>query len=376
MTGGRRRIALVPVLAGLLALLSPLGGAADGERPERASRAAGDLAIGVVPQRDELGVRQARMIRAAGVDSVRLWLPWSGVELERDTLNWSAIDRVVALTAREGLDLLPFLFGSPEWAAERDGHDCTGFACIPYPPASIETRYAFARFAARAVERYGPQGAFWAANPELPFRPITAWQVWNEQNSESFYRPDADVGAYAALLKTTAGAIRAADPEAQVILGGMFGKRSTSRLIDARRYLRDLYRVPGIESSFDGVAVHPYDSRAGGALASVRAARAVIRRNRDDAGLWVTEIGWASKGRRGHNLVKSEPVQAALLRRTFTALLRHAGRWNLRGAYWYAWRDTRRGKAICEWCPGAGLTSVKGRAKPSYYALKRVARRR
>ena len=59
-------------------------------------------------------------------------------------------------------------------------------------------------------------------------------------------------------------------------------------------------------------------------------------------------------------------AQARLLRRSFTRLIRRTDEWNLRGLYWYAWRDTDVGKAVCGWCARAGLRDRKGRPKPAF----------
>lgn len=366
----RTRLVLATLAAVVLCLGAAVAVAAGGDGPSPPRAGDDEVALGVVPQRGDFSENDSVLMAAGGVESVRFWLPWSGVEAKRDKYEWGAVDHIVKTIAAEEMTLLPYLFGSPEWAAHRDGFECSGFECIPYPPRSIETRYGFARFAAAAVARYGPEGSFWDDHPALPYRPIADWQVWNEQNSEQFYRPDADVDAYAALLKTTAREIYAADPGARVVLGGMFGKRSTARLVKTTRYLRDLYRVPGIEASFDGVAVHPYDPRANGVLASTRAVRRVVRAYDDGADLWITEIGWASSGSREQNLVKTPIEQARLLRRSYAKLLSHAGEWGLRGVYWYAWRDTAAAEAVCGWCAGAGLVSVDGLLKPAYRELR------
>jgi hypothetical protein len=63
-----------------------------------------------------------------------------------------------------------------------------------------------------------------------------------------------------------------------------------------------------------------------------------------------------------------------MLRLTFTRLLENAARWDVRAAYWYAWRDTERGQAVCGWCPWSGLIDRVGRKKPAYWELRTVAR--
>ena len=101
--------------------------------------------------------------------------------------------------------------GTPEWAAQRDGYECEGFRCVPYAPASIETRYAFAHFALRGSRAATALTAlFWQANRDVPYHPIRVWQVWNEQNSRPVLRPRPDLQLYATLPKTTAAQIHGA----------------------------------------------------------------------------------------------------------------------------------------------------------------------
>jgi hypothetical protein len=55
--------------------------------------------------------------------------------------------------------------------------------------------------------------------------------------------------------------------------------------------------------------------------------------------------------------------------------MRRAGDWDLRAAYWYAWRDTQTGNAVCGWCGEAGLLDLNGDPKPSYFALRKLTHR-
>ena len=153
--------------------------------------------------------------------------------------------------------------------------------------------------------------------------------------------PDADPLAYAEVVELAAAEIHRADPDGEVVLGGMFGPRSSSSLDGAARYLRELYRIPGFRESFEGFAIHPYSPTVDGALGQIRAALRVVRKRNDDADLWITEIGWASSGDPDERLVTDVKGQARLLRESFTEFADSARRWRLRGVYWYAWRDTR-----------------------------------
>ena len=74
-----------------------------------------------------------------------------------------------------------------------------------------------------AVQRYGPNGTFWAANPTIPPRPIRVWQIWNEPNFKYFVT-HPNPGQYGKLVKISSGAIRSIDPGAKIVLGGLFAR--------------------------------------------------------------------------------------------------------------------------------------------------------
>ncbi len=358
----------IAILAIVLITASTAGSAG----PERAQRGAGDddLAVGVIPQRP-LEAGEGAAIRRAGIDWTRVWLSWADVEDSRGEYDWGRADQLIEAATDEGLAVLPMLFGSPQWSATRDGRRCYASECIPYAPASDETREAFARFAGAAVRRYGPEGGFWPTDAG-PARPIRVWQVWNEQNMHAFWRPRADPDAYGALLRPTASAIREQDPSAEVLLGGMFGPRSRDGLIATTSFLGDLYDDPETAASFDAVAVHPYSGTAIGSLQQIHAVRRTVRDRGFGEPLWVTEIGWASGGKRSQDLVKSRRKQARLVRRTFGRFVQKHEAWNLEAAFWYAWRDTEHGRAVCAWCARSGLISRAGSEKPAYRAMERV----
>ena len=213
---------------------------------------------------------------------------------------------MVAANARGGMTTLPFLFGTPAWAAGDDGQACFGGDCASYAPRTQETRDAFADFAAAAVRRYGPGGNFWDQHRALPYRPIETWQIWNEPNLSSFYSPSVDPSGYALLVAAGAAGIRSEDPDAQVLLAGLTGNRTNRKRMSTRGFLKGLYTVPGIATSFDGIAVHPYNRKARGTIDQIKAARKIASANLDNAGIWVTEVGWASAGKRKKwGLVKS-----------------------------------------------------------------------
>src|SRR5215218_2082210 len=367
---GARRRATAVAAGACAALALALGGAATGEDAPGAP--AQSPLLGVVLQRS-LDETDGRLLDEGGIRSVRFWLSWADVERQRDDYDWGAADAVVRELAAHGLTPFPFLFGSPEWVGGQDGYDCDP-GCIRFGPSSPDTREAFARFAAAAARRYGPGGTYWREHPAVREQPIRAWQIWNEPNLSSFWGPYPNAHIFGELVKAAAARIRAEDPDAEIVLGGLTGDRTNSRRQSTIGFLRDLYEVPEIATAFEGVALHPYNRKPSGVFSMIKRARAVVGARDPDFDLWISEIGWASRGNdRKWSLVTSPGGQARRLKRVFTRLGRRAADWRLRGAYWFAWRDTERGQAVCGWCGAAGLIGRDGVGKPAYEELRRLA---
>ncbi len=405
----KRRTAGIAILvaAALLALATPAG--------------ASKLQYGIVPQDGALpSTADLDMMPSGGIDSLRLMIPWGVVESTQGTYDWSSVDEMIRQLIQRGITPYPFLYGTPNWAAKQDGRPCNGGECAVYPPKSGQTRAEFAAFAGAAAARYGPGGDFWKAPVTLPAvgaaaddpgavncplpvicpppppppppppnppptgppcgctvaHPITTWQIWNEQNSPKYFAPKAQPRSYARILTETSAAIRAFDPNAQIILGGMWGPNSAKKVVmPVTTYLKKLYAVKGIERSFDAIAIHPYAADANESLDELESARRAVKKAHDSGvGMWVSEIGWAAGGPRKNPYVKGKAGQAKVLTRALSAYQRQRRSLHLRGVFWYSWRDKKGGNAICEWCGYAGLRAKNGSEKPAWKAFVRIAR--
>ena len=153
--------------------------------------------FGVVPQGPLVEQDYERMGQAK-VGTLRFELFWAGSNPSPGTYDWTASDAVVGEAARNGVQTLPFVYSTPTWVATSlDGHGCGDSTCPPFAPTSPAALDAWADFLAAAVHRYGPTGSFWTENPAVPRLPIRAWQLWNEQNSPSFYKPKPKVKKFA-----------------------------------------------------------------------------------------------------------------------------------------------------------------------------------
>jgi hypothetical protein len=308
------------------------------------------------------------------VGTLRSVLSWASADPSQaaNDLSWFGFDAIVAEAARNKIRVLPFIYGTPDWVAKGiEGHNC-GSSCAIYAPRSEPGRRAFSEFVAAAVDRYGPNGEFWAQHPDLPRKPIRAWQIWNEQNSKSFFAPKPNVKAYAKLLGAAADAIRPRDRKADIVLGGMAELAGSRKAVAGPKYLRKLYRRGGVKRDFDGLGIHPYGAKLGSVTRQVNKFRGAAKRARDArVQLWITEIGWGSAGG-GNPLNVGKQGQAKRLKQAFRFFERKRGKLNVKNVTWFSWRDSKA--RVCEWCPKSGLFTKGLKPKPSWRAFKRTAR--
>jgi hypothetical protein len=313
--------------------------------------------IGVSPQ-SPANSADFELMRQAGIDSVRLPLYWSQVQAKPPTeadADWSGFDREIKLAAEAEIRIMPFVWGSPEWAAPQ---------VIDLPVKSSWQRWAWMTLLREAAQRYGPDGEFWEENPELPFLPVHRWEIWNEQNIVTFADP-VDPVEFAKLLRISGRVLHRVDPESKVLLGGFFGRPlQVPPNVASGDFLSRLYRAGDVKQYFDGVALHPYVARAKAMGAQIENLRRIMRVHDDAATpLYVTELGWGSnsgptrweRGLRG---------QADQLSQAFAMLSAQRLRWRLGGVWWFTWTDEGGG---CVFCRSAGLLTEKRRAKPAWY---------
>lgn len=316
-----------------------------------AARALPPSFFGIAPQ-TPLTDTDAVYMKAARIGAVRWPVNWALVQpTPNGGYDWSSVDPAVEAARRRGLQVLPFLYGTPRWVAAKP---------TTLPVDSARARSAWLAFVREAVRRYSALG-------------VHTWQVWNEANFFYFAYP-ASPGRYVRLLKPTYTEIKADDPRAKVILSGLFGNpdEGGSRGMDASKFLAALYRVPGIERYFDGVALHPYAFHVDDLEALTEEVREVVVENHDPgAGLYVTEMGWGSQN--DPNVVAFEQGiagQARELRKAYGFLIANRARLNLKAAYWYSWKDNPEYTA-CSFCDSVGLFR-SGRAfkpKPAWRAF-------
>jgi polysaccharide biosynthesis protein PslG len=321
---------------------------------------------GVVPQ-TALAAKDFERMSSGKVGTLRTLLSWASVD-QTSAANdntCSGFDAIVTEAAKAGIEVQPFIFGTPAWVAkDLDGANCSGDKCGLYTPKSPAALDAFKTFVGDTVDRYGPSGTFWTEHPEVPKDPITVWQILNEQNSKSFYLPKPNPKSYAKVLKAADAAIDARDPSAEIVLGGMAELAGSRKAIKGSKYLQKLYKVKGAKNYFDAVAPHPYGATVDRVSEQVELYRKVMKKAHDSkADMYVTEVG-AGSAKGGSSLNRGKKGQAKLLKDIYKYFIKQRNKLNVEVVDWFSWQDSRT--SICSWCKTSGLLTAGGQTKPSY----------
>ena len=196
--------------------------------------------------------------------------------------------------------------------------------------------------------------------------PIRVWQIWNEQNSGSFYLPKPNPTVYAGIV--TRGRCRdpgRQDPSAQVILGGMAELAGVPNVMPAHKFLKKLYKVKGFKASFDGVASHPYGNNLKGVTKQVDLLRKEMVAARDKrTAMYVTEVGWSSEN--GGNWLNLGPAgQVKMIKKAYKYFTTQRRALNLQSVVYFTWSDSTE-STVCAWCGQAGLLDAALQPKPAF----------
>jgi hypothetical protein len=239
----------------------------------------------------------------------RIGLPWRSVEPVPGRLDWTYPDRLYHAATRRGMRPIMVLGQTPGWAATRTFvrvclFDADAPAC-ERPPADAQLP-AFRRFVFEAAYRY-PRAA--------------AIEVFNEPNLGTyFWMPAADPEGYTRVLKAAHDAVQEARPALPVLLGGITNPPAPLEpgMMAPDEFLSRVYAAGG-KGAMDGIAVHPYPSAASpGSNGPGKRLTAAVRAIRDANGdsrlpLWLTEIGYTTKGDIGVSLAKQAEWLPALV---------------------------------------------------------------
>ncbi len=364
------RIALLGVLLISFSLLTTAAIAP----PAKAVPKAPKGMLGIVPQ--ALPTRtDTRRMKRGGIENMRYPVAWNNIQsVNANNFNWAVMDDSVKVAAREGMRLMPFLYGTPAWLAKRP---------TTMPVESKNQLQKWRRFVKAAVERYGSNGEFWEepaqVNSKLPKKAIREWQIWNEANFYYFTTP-VSPAKYGRLLDASARVIHKTDPKAEVVASGLFAKPKGSKrqAMDADRYIKRLAKY-SLNRSIDSIAIHPYSANTSTLKKTMKEfRRAAIRAGYRKKSIQITEIGWAS-GRATNAFLKgSKRAQAQQLKSAFNYLVGQRRSLRLKNIYWFSWRDSNPRAENCSFCYTIGLFAYRKNnklvPKPAWRQFVRFSR--
>lgn len=266
---------------------------------------------------EELEIALAR-IAEGGFVWVRQPFIWSQIEPEPGLFDWSGPDRILsALAHHPQLRLVAVL-------------DDRRAEAGPVPPPTDPDR--FASFAGAFATRYGAQ--------------VNYYQIWDEPNLAAHWGGGpVSPSAYADLLARTSRAIRAADPEAHILLSGLAPTtESGPQNLSDVRYLEQLY-LAGAAPYFDIVTGKPYgfdtdpsDRRVDEQVLNfsrlLLLRDVMIKYGDAGKGVWASHWGWNAlpTGWTGAPSIWGQTDEATQATRTVAALARARAEWPWAGA--------------------------------------------
>jgi polysaccharide biosynthesis protein PslG len=296
-------------------------------------------------------------VGAAHARWIRVDLNWNVIQNNGPTsYNWAPFDNVINAARSRGIKVLGILTYTPAWArpAGTTSHS---------PPSDPNT---FANFARTAAAHFGAEG-------------VHHYEIWNEPNISAFWAPNPDPVRYTRLLTLASAAIRAADPSAFIVSGGLspwgsYGGRDAGH-INPITFLEGIYANGG-RGSFDAVGWHPYNFPYGTAYygwsawsqmsATSPSARSVMTANGDGAKqIWPTEFGEPT-GASSRSVTES--AQAKFVTDAYAALKG----WSWAGpAFLYSFHDNGTDALNIE--DNFGVIRFDWTPKPAYTAFQSAA---
>ena len=209
-----------------------------------------------------------------GVKWARVQTGWCRCETQKGRYDFAWLDAIV--DALRGIGVLPWFnlgYGNQLYTPEAPNAFAVGWA----PTRTAEARQAWVRFVRALAEHFRGR--------------VQHWEIWNEVNISSFWKPDKSSPAgYMDLVKLTAPEIRARIPGATLIGGALAGGLSKA----TTEYLRGCLEL-GLAEQVDRISYHPYALIPELNYASgVGEWRAMLARYKPSLALWQAECGCPS----------------------------------------------------------------------------------
>lgn len=289
-----------------------------------------------------------------GMDYIRVDFGWEDYQsFANYAPDFSKFDNVVAAANARGLKILATIDFPPPWARRAACKDTA--AC---PPAD---NALFANFVKEAVSRYSARGVHY-------------WEVWNEPNIVA-WSPTPNPADYTKLLLTVSAAIRAADPHAYILMGGLAADHPSpgAPFISPYDFITAVAKDGGLKA-VDAVAYHPYpdgDPATSMTFLAISQSPTSIIAALTQAGvpnmpIWITETGAnvpAAVWGPASQIKPQEAAQVQQARREAAVLATYP---NVASFFWFSYQDAPADHLVF------GLRRGDGTYRPSFAALKQI----
>ncbi|MBC8402032.1 MAG: cellulase family glycosylhydrolase [Candidatus Marinimicrobia bacterium] len=207
------------------------------------------------------------LLKRSDVKFLRISFGWDGIETAKDQYNWGFWDDFVKIAVDDyGITLIPYICYTPRWNSTGDSLNFWN-----HTPADYDE---FGEFMGDLVNRYKDR--------------IHSWELWNEPDIDAFWSGNA--ADLAKLTKIGSKAIREADPEAIVVLGGIAWDV---------KFLEEVFKIHEISPYVDVVNCHNYfETWHNGPIEDiipyVNEVQNIIDKYGDKQSLWMAEVGYST----------------------------------------------------------------------------------
>lgn len=224
----------------------------------------------------------------------------AGIGLIRDDIRWSTFEK------QKGVyEISETLMKELEYAKENDidvmlilGNDNTLYENTA-PPTKDAALYAFEEYCYRAALKTKGYAKY--------------FEVWNEFNhTDNKSKPGYTTQTYANILTRAYRAVKRANPDAVVFLGGLC--RVGSPLDEDYEWLNELLpKITGENMCFDAVSIHPYrysSPEDGQFKETITAFKEYLTsKGLGNVPLWISEMGWPSFENTRTNITEKDQAE-------------------------------------------------------------------
>jgi GH35 family endo-1,4-beta-xylanase len=176
----------------------------------------------------------------AGVRTARIQLNWASVEYEPGVYTFEYVDSLVLPLLEYGYEVNAILTLPPEF--RRANPDEGGFMPTDLYLQWDDPDNLWGDWVYNVAEHYEGQ--------------ISSYEIWNEPDLDLYW--DGDAADYAEMLRTSYQAIKAADPDATVVMAGMALREDLDFLPNVVDYIYNDSQAESNDYFFDVAAIHVY----------------------------------------------------------------------------------------------------------------------